>query len=141
MVSGTMGLISRVEENWDANFLASRGAKGADMAIFSHFFPPLSCLEGRTAGTDIRRRIEQAVARLGSAWGQRLERRGAATRNTHRGSTTRRLAGGLRLRCDASERELVSHGDEGEGGARGVAGRRGRADSSEWRDSAELHHW
>ena len=47
------------------------------------------------------------------------------------------LAGGLRWRCDTSDRENVSRGDEG--GARAVAAQRGMADFSEWGDSADLH--
>jgi len=54
------------------------------------------------------------------------------------------LAGGPRLRCGTSEREHVSRGEGGEGGARAVAARRGlvgQRRSSEWRDRADLHYW
>ena len=51
------------------------------------------------------------------------------------------LAGGLRLRCDTSEREHVWNGDGDERGARAVPAQRGPSGFFEWRDSADLHHW
>ena len=45
------------------------------------------------------------------------------------------------MRCDTSEREHISRGDGDAGGARAVAAQRGPSGFSEWRDSADLHHW